>query len=550
MASPMAEPVRFDFRYETRADIGRAFWALADTDAFNGVARADMTFTEERQEDGSVATIGSVKKLGLTVRWRERPFSFRAPHWFKIRRDFENGPASSMTARAQLAKGPRGGTVIAYQLEVVPRTAIFRPVLAFDLKRSLEPNLRKALERVVEHLERSHEEDPHTSFALAPPALKPLEAARLAELADELLESTHRDRLLAFIRAAPEREQYTMSPIALSEAWSAPLEDVTALCVAGAKVGLLGVRVDLLCPACMVPKASFDEQGRLPDAHCDACGIKLDAAYAEGLAVHFFPSPKIRTLNVKVECVGSPAKTPNVVAQDTVAPGAEVDLATTLEAGTYQLRTMPAAGPPALVDVREGEVAKELRFSVQGSIQPQLARVRPQPSALVVRNASSAPVRVVLERLVPPRRVLSLGRMLVEYPALREICPATGFIASLSSFSGFAVAIRATSDEAALATAGRLPRARLTYASGPVVLAIYADGERAHEDLRTLDLAACLVGVSEGTVCESVIGGRRVPVGPAIDEAYAAMCGAGFGRIGDARPTTAAVGAERGGETG
>jgi hypothetical protein len=528
----MAEPIVFEFRYETRAPIARAFRALSDTDAFNRAASANMTFTTEVGPDGTPRAMGSVSKLGMTVRWQERPFSFRAPHWFTTRRDFENGPASRMTARARLQPSPAGGTLIHYQLEVLARGAIFRPVVNFDLKRTLEPKLRAALEAVVAQLDSDADADPEHSVAGPPPALKADEARRLQELAD-LLEPTHiRGRLLSFIRAAPEREQSGMSPITLAEAWMATLEDVTLLLIACAKIGMLGVRIDLLCPSCLVPKAFVDEHGNLPETHCDTCGVPLDATYPDSLAVHFFTSPKIRALRVKTECLGSPHRTPHVAAQDAVPPGGEANLATPLEPGTYQLRTLPAVGPPALLDVRDVEQRTEAIFTVLGSIQPQLAHVRSEPRSIRVLNGTSREIVAVLERLEPPRKVVSLGRLLVEYPVLRELVPATGFISAMTTYEGAAVAVRSATPKDAEQLGAGLARAKLVHASGCVTLALYPDAASAHDDLVALDLGRLLVGVSEGVVCESTMAGRRVPVGPAVDEAFAAMCAAGFGNIG------------------
>lgn len=528
----MVEPIRFEYRYETRADIARVYKAMSDTDSFNRVAKANMTFAQEVQPSGVTVTVGAVSKLGMTIKWREQPFAFRAPHWFRIQRDFLNGPGARMTAQAQFTSLPSGGTALHYQVEFLSRSAIFRPVLVFDLKRSLEPNLRQAIEAALAFLEKEVDLDPSpTNFVGPPPALRSHEASRLAELASAITPSALRDRLVSFIRAAPEREQQSISPIAMAQAWVAPLEEVALLFVAAAKVGLLGVRIDLLCPACLVPKAMVDESGRLPDVHCETCGIKLDATYPEALAIHFFPSPQVRSLKIKAECIGSPSRTPQIVAQDSAAPGAEVDLATSLTPGTYQLRTMPAFGPSALIDVREGDVSPSATFTLQSSLHPQLARLRPEPTQILFRNLSDQPVVAVLERVEPPRRVLSLGRMLIEYPVLKEILPPTGFISSLSSFPGVAISVRTVTPEEAASVAARLTRARSLYVSGVVVLALYADGERAHEDLKVLDLTRMLVGVAEGIVAESSIGARQVVVGPAVDKAYEMMCGATFGSI-------------------
>ncbi|MFO0555912.1 MAG: DUF5939 domain-containing protein [Polyangiaceae bacterium] len=519
----MAEPIVFEYRYETRASIRRAFRVLSDTDAFNVVAEANMSFRLEPREGGTARAIGSVSKLGMTVRWDEEPFSFRAPYWFQIRRVFHNGPAERMTARAELTPLQHGGTAIHYRLTVLARSALFRPILSFDLKRSVEPGLRAALAAVLATLEQNLDDDPGHSVAGPPPALRSHQAARLAELVGRLPSSPLVTRLAGFIRGAPVREQFTMSPIAFAQAWATPLEDVAQLFIDAATVGLLGVRVDLLCPACLVPKAAVDANGRLPELHCDACGIRLDQSFPEGLAVHFFTSPQIRDLRMKIECLGSPQRTPQVVAQDTIAPGAEVNLATELEQGTYQLRSLPIAGPPALLDVRDAATTNAANFTLAGSIQPQLARVRSTPEAIRVRNNTSTPHVVVLERVLPPRRVLTLGRMLIEYPGLGEIVPWRGLVSSVSSYSGLAVAVQSTSPADAEATAAALSSARLVYGSGWVTLATYSDAAVALRDLSKLDLSARLTAICAGLVSESQIGGKVVPVGPAVDDAHTAM---------------------------
>ena len=79
--------------------------------------------------------------------------------------------------------------------------------------------------------------------------------------------------------------------------------------------------------------------------------------------------------------------------------------------------------------------------------------------------------------------------------------------------------------------AASLPNARLTYTSEWVVLANYADIGKLEQDLGNLDKTRLLVGVAQGTLSEATLGGRKVPMGPAVDEAYAAMCGTTFGAV-------------------
>jgi hypothetical protein len=536
----MVEPIRFTFHLETRAPRALAFRVLSDTDSFNQLARAGMTFETVEGPDGP-RILGSVGKLGMTIHWEERPFSFRAPTWFRIQREFQTGPAARLTARAQLESLPEGGTAMRYQLEVLPKSSLLRPVLSFDLKRSVEPHLRAALASVVAFLDAraSDDLDEVDSASLAPPpALSKQQERVLLERIQDLPATPLRERLAAFIRAAPLREQLTMSALALAQAWSSPLSDVADLFVRALSAGVLGVRLDLLCPACLVPKAQI--QGGAPlTEHCDTCKIRLDATFSEALAIHFFPSPDIRDVRPKIECFGSPARTPQVVAQDFVPAGGAVELAVPLTPGTYQLRTIPAAGPPALIAIHELDPTRALELHIGTSIHPQLCRARPGLESLVLHNDGAEPRVAVLERVLPPRKVMSLGRMMVEYPQLAALVPFSGFLSSVHVFFGAALALRASSETEARELCSALSRARIARSSDLHVLAIYADVHGCVADVAATRGRWALAGVAYGQCMEGVIGKKQIPAGPAVDRAYESMS---LSVVGDCSLTSADVG--------
>lgn len=522
----MADPIRFTFHLETRARPDLAFRAMSDTDAFNQLAKAGLSFETTEGPSGTHVR-GSVGKLGMTIRWDERPFTFRAPSWFRIQRDFENGPASRMTARAQIEPLPTCGAAVRYQLEVIPKSALLRPVVNFDLKRTLEPQLRTALASMVAFLDdRADDElgelDPQALNP--PPALTPTQSKVLLRKAGELPASALTDRLVAFIRAAPLRDQYAMSALALAQAWAAPLSNVAALFVDAVRVGLLGVRLDLLCPACLVPKLALQGRDVPVSAHCDTCNIRLDATFAESLAIHFFPSPDVRDLKQRVECFGSPARTPHVVAQDEIGPGATVDLAVPLAPGTYQLRTIPSLGPAALLSVKELEQQRRAELHLAETLHPQLLQLNPQVSRIAVSNQRNHPVVVVLEKLVPPRKVMSLGRMLVDFPELESLVPFSGFLTSVNSFAGAALALRCASAEDAETTRGLLGGARLVHRSDIHVLGLYATADQCLLDAAAARKRWVMGGLAWGAVIEGLVGKTQVPAGPAVDRAYAALC--------------------------
>jgi hypothetical protein len=101
----------------------------------------------------------------------------------------------------------------------------------------------------------------------------------------------------------------------------------------------------------------------------------------------------------------------------------------------------------------------------------------------------------------------------------------------MAAYKGVALSIRPADASEVAKVAAALPNARLTYTSEWVVLANYADIGKLEQDLGNIDKTRLLVGVAQGTVSESTLGNRKIPMGPAIDDAYAAMCGTTFGVV-------------------
>jgi hypothetical protein len=531
----MTEPLVYRFELETRADPQATFRVLSDTDAFNRAAHAGFEYDDAAARGGERR--GLVRRLGMTLRFREPPFSFRSPSRLETVRLFDEGLARELRTAIEIAPSAAGGTRIAYELTVVPSGLVAKGLLAMDLPRSTLRHVRAALDAAVKLLDARGGANAEHTLAGPPPPLTQQERARVTERVERLPVSEIRDKLARFVEEAPEREQLLISPFTLAEAWSSPLHFVGVLLVDAARVGVLGVRVDLLCPACLIPRARLDATGAATATHCESCAIPLDPAFPESLAVHFFTSPTIRPLRDRLECLGSPARTPHVVAQEALAAGASADLATPLEPGMYQLRTLPAAGPAAMIEVVSPTASAtppaSARFAIGPTIQPQLARVAPNPTSIAVTNTTGAPLVALLETVARPRRYVTLARLLVELPEIREVLPESSFYGQLSAYLGAAIAVRAPDPERASGLTDELARrgARAVYASGLHVLAHVADLDVALDLALSLDRREFLVGVATGSCAEHASGGRVVPVGAAVDAAFDAANGAVFGAI-------------------
>jgi hypothetical protein len=514
----MPDPVRLSYRLTTRASLERSWDAIADTDRFNLAVGAGFRFESAVDELGRASVRGSMSRMGLELRWAEEPFRFRKPHWFRIVRRFDNGPVRTLTASASLGTSPEGGTTIEYVLEAEPRIGLVRPLVALEMRTSTAGPLEASLRALVAMLDEGSEEPEH-GYLRPPPALSKEVDRWLVETSSKLGDARLAKRLVSFLRAAPEREQARMNPFALASAWGVPVEEATAHLIDAAKHGILGVRLDLSCPACLVPRRELRPDEPAPTQHCEGCGVALDPSFPESLALHFCPTPRVRVPSARVECLGSPAQRPQVLAQDLLAPGESADLVVPLGPGTYRLRSQPGGDGGALLELRPGEAETEASFVVGASITPAHVRLRSAPSSLRVRNATREPIAVLLERLVQATPLMSLGRARASFPALDELVPRGGFFAAMACTEGVALAARFVGAD----TATRLTQAHVVHTAGDALLASYADPMAALADLEALLRSGeprLLLGVAQGRLFLHELGTRSIPMGPAIDDAW------------------------------
>lgn len=526
----MASPIVFAYEFTTRASIDAAWREVSDTDRFNRAIGTGFHFT--RTPDGR--TRGSFSKLGLEIRWEEQPFSYRAPRWFRIERAFESGPAERVVARCDLTPlrgedGVERGTHIVYRVEATPRGLLSSALLRVDFQTGIKPRIGRALAEIVAALDDGASLD---NLGGPPPQLTPSGEEHLRRAIRKLTPSTAVDRLAAFLRAGPLRDQARMSPQLLAQAWNEQLDDTLILLFRAVEAGLLAVRLDLLCPACLVPRQVFT--GEATRVHCEACNIEYDANFPENLAVHFRPSPQIRSFEVPVDCIGSPGERRHIVAQERLGPGQECDLVTDFKAGMHRVRTLPAYGPPAILEMLDGGGARDIAFRCGSMVHPQYARIS-APKAIPFRNETSAPLVVVVERLERPPQIVTAGRLVAEFPQFRNLAPVLPFFSGVELYR--AVALAVTFAEGVDISLVSLARARVTYTAERCVLAVYASLREALEDLKSLGLlqgrsdVRAFAGLAFGTTFEQTRGTQRVPMGTSVDDAYAAMGASGMGVV-------------------
>ncbi len=335
------------WRFDAPVDL--VWTALADTARFNEAAAFPKhRIQDQPQQDGSVIYTGHAKIGPFRVDWRELPVDWVANQRFRHARLFEHGPLRSLAAT--LALYPEGsaegsGCRADYTIEVEPANLLGRLILATGfLARVGRTASRLAGETAAWAAARAEQ-----PFRFPPAALTAEARARLASLLNRLIEMG-RDpalvrRLGAFIIEAPEVDLLHLRPRRLAGMWRVAERDVIELCLWAAKLGLLEMRWELLCPNCRGPKLAVASLDRLPvGAHCNTCNIDYGRDFARNVEITFRPSSAIRRIEDGEFCLFGPMTTPHVVVQQTLAPGETRELPARLAPGDYRLRGLHPGG--------------------------------------------------------------------------------------------------------------------------------------------------------------------------------------------------------------
>ncbi|MEY3015582.1 MAG: hypothetical protein RIT45_4317, partial [Pseudomonadota bacterium] len=518
---PPIEPERMTWTLTTSAT-PEACWALfSDTDRINRVAGLEMRFVEQALQTGHVAVQGRARSLGVPLRWDEQPYEWRENERYSVRRTFHGGPASAYSVHVTLTPID-AGTRIDYEVEVTPRNTLTRALVKIDLGAVTRPALERTLRRAVAALDGTV-----GSFEHAPPPLSAAAERRL-ERALAQLPTDVAARLRTFLAEAPLAEQQEIAPLRLARRWALEPDDVLRAMLQLVPAGVLELRWKLRCPSCRVGKHSSPKLRAGPlQVHCPSCNIPYDGSLPDALIASFRPHPEVRAIDLPIRCIGSPARTPHIVAARNVEPGAEEVLEVALLPGRYRLRTLPDRGSASL-QVRPDRQAIALDLDLlQHGVEPPLLRAAPGRLTLFLRNRSGDALRLLVERHDAEPDVCTVGRLL-ELPDALELLPPEllGEDLMVRATSGVVLAARVAQggEDAAEALRAALMAYEpdLAITRGDVVLATFASAARAVEAAALVEGATHLgAGLAAGPLLRLEQLEQVMPVGGTVDRALA-----------------------------
>ena len=369
-----------------------ALWpVLSDTARFNEAAGGfHYQIDEIAQPDGTVRRYGHGKLLGLRHQWEERPYQWVRQHSFTQDRFFSKGLFRRFGPELKL-EAHGSGSRVTYELFAEPLHPLMRLFGPLVLRKAGEV-VEKLVKQSVDFLKGARP----MPFDFAPPQVGAEARQRLDGLAARLEQGPYghglAHKLTDFLRTGQDIDVARLRPKRLAKNWQVAERQVIELCLAATKIGMLGLRWDLLCSSCRGAKASVGTLDLLPNgAHCPSCNIDFGRDFDRNVELVFFPNAFLREAAPGGFCMSGPMTTPHVLVQQILAPGESRSLDADLAPGDYRFRAIAGL---AAADFTHGGGGFPTLIATDGGIA---AGPPASPGKLVIENRRSAEATLLVE---------------------------------------------------------------------------------------------------------------------------------------------------------
>lgn len=334
------KPIKYYWTWQLKSQPQEIWQYIADTHRLNqAVGTPVMDVTEVPLETGGSDLMAKGSKYGITVSWDEYPFDWVQNRWYKATRNFKSGPLGHTSVYINLT--PRHeGTWCQVEIEIQPANIIGYPATIFQVGWQW----RQAYDRVVKQIDASIQNTHVRPFNLKITRLSGAAKARLERLVAELIKLGHTPNMIDYLTTLLTTEADTnltrIRPYALANQWNTLRRETLELCLSAAKIGLLNMNWDLMCPLCRGDKFTANTLDQIPKGvHCPTCNFDFTANFSRNIELTFKPHPQIRPIYDRIYCTGGPMLTPHILIHQKLSPGEERTVTINLEPGRYRLRT-------------------------------------------------------------------------------------------------------------------------------------------------------------------------------------------------------------------
>ncbi|HKO95361.1 MAG TPA: adenylate/guanylate cyclase domain-containing protein [Pyrinomonadaceae bacterium] len=393
--------LHYRWEYNLKASPEKLWPFVSDTNRFNrdtGVPSVEPAKSTKRQRLRNARQRLRLSIYGMAVEWEEQPFEWVRPSRFGVARNYSKGPMVELRALLEMVPRKEGGTALTYSLSIKPRSAFGSLIVSLQMRLLTARRFAAAF--------RSYDE-------LAMIEAVAQSQAPVAELSAADLDRFHliSEKLLAdgadpdvvkrlgeFVQTADEFAAARIRPYQLADEWKMPRRAVLETCLRSTRFGLLDLQWELLCPLC---RGAQQTGGSLREIsshlHCDTCRIDFTVNFDRFVEVTFRPNALLRVVQPQDFCMGSPQKTPHIIAQQLMPAGSVRTLELPLEEGRYRLRALELAGGQDVTVLGNGQTEAQIEISEKGWPLEELKLAT--HSSLQLENNTSAEQLFILERL-------------------------------------------------------------------------------------------------------------------------------------------------------
>ena len=389
----------YRWQYDLKASPEKLWPFVADTNRFNrdtSVPAVEVEKPKQRLRNARRRVRLSI--FGMPVEWEEQPFEWIRPERFGVKRTYSKGPVAELKALAELSPNSQGGTTFTYNVWVKPKSVLGRVVIPVQVGLIGGRRFRRAFEKydelaLIEALPTQTDEAP----ALSEAARNRVRSIQERLLADPDADAEVVARLIDFLEHADDFALARIRPYALADDWHLSRRSVLETCLRATRLGLLDLQWDLLCPLCRGPQESGTSLKDIDSqVHCDSCRIDFTVNFDRFVELTFRPNASIRTIDVKNYCIGSPERTPHVVAQQLLPAKSEREFTMALEPGSYRFRALELPGEQQVTVSTEGNNSS-VTISNEGW-PPENLTLGTRPT-VNLKNETDAEHLLILERL-------------------------------------------------------------------------------------------------------------------------------------------------------
>jgi class 3 adenylate cyclase len=392
--------LHYRWEYNLKASPEELWPFVSDTNRFNrdtGVPSVEPGKTRQRLRNARQRLRLSI--YGMAVEWEEQPFEWIRPSRFGVARTYSKGPMMELRALAELAPREAGGTRLTYEVSVTPRSMFGALSVALQMKFISARRFAQAFKNY----------DDMALLAIPPTSVD--STVELSSAAIDRIDNIRRklqadtgeteiiDRLASFVQTADEFAVARIRPYQLADDWNASRRSVLELCLKATRAGLLDLQWELLCPLCRGAQETGSSLRDISsELHCETCRIDFKVNFDRFVELTFRPNPSLRPVAMQDFCMGSPQRTPHIVAQQLLASQSKRVLSLPLEPGRYRLRALELSGGID-VSVTAGDGISEAKVVIAESGWPYEPLKLATLCSLELENATAAEQLLILERL-------------------------------------------------------------------------------------------------------------------------------------------------------